>query len=252
MMLIVFMQIWLLLVDLKIESGGISSSKYTTGLSNNKFFLYSTGSSGFLGFSATNVWAGIGLNVLPETLGGTRALLRLENNVASSYDTNYGALIEARNGAKNRALECVGGFRVKGAVALARLIGAISNGGYTNDIINGIGYKDTFVYQPPSPLNVDLPTPAQIQSGFGQIYNDYNGDWINTQNGSYIEITILVTRWAASYIRIRGNSAANLIDQNGNASNAGTYTYGALDLNKGNSVKLGYFNSSWYIVSLYR
>ena len=62
---------------LRIEDGGLFSERYTTGYSSSKFFLYSKGDDAFLGFSASNVWAGIGLNVFPSTIDGT-ALGRFE------------------------------------------------------------------------------------------------------------------------------------------------------------------------------
>jgi hypothetical protein len=47
---------------------------------NSKFFMSSSGSSPFLGFSANGLWAGIGLQVMPVPGPGS-ALLRLENTV---------------------------------------------------------------------------------------------------------------------------------------------------------------------------
>ncbi|MDR1160777.1 MAG: hypothetical protein LBK45_00405, partial [Tannerellaceae bacterium] len=74
-----------------IDSGSIRSkdNAYSSSGDNSKFFMYSSGDSSFLGFSADGMWAGIGLNVLPSTTGA-RALLRLENTVPFlSYGANY-------------------------------------------------------------------------------------------------------------------------------------------------------------------
>lgn len=88
---------------LRMESGGLFSDNTYSGLANSKFFLYSAGSSAFLGFSSTGKWAGIGLNTLPASTG-TDALLRLENSVSNPYGTNYGAVISVSGGNKNIAL----------------------------------------------------------------------------------------------------------------------------------------------------
>lgn len=230
-----------------ITREGIQSvNKYTTSDSDNKFFLYSSGSSGFLGFSATNVWAGLGLNVLPASLGGVRALLRLENKKGSSLDTNYGAVIDVRNGARNKALDCIGGFRVKGAFATAKLAPSCS---HTDDIINNIGYKDAYIYQVTQFLQVLLPTPAQIKNGFGQIYNDFNGNYVDITNSAWIEITIFNNRWSTQEISVEGVSTAPLVDQNGEVSNHGNTEsgiYGSRRLGKGDCLKLAFHNNMWY------
>ena len=59
-----------------------SSANYNYG-SSSKFYLYSGGNDAFMCFQATNMWAGIGLNVLPSILGGTAALGRFENKVSN-------------------------------------------------------------------------------------------------------------------------------------------------------------------------
>ena len=99
---------------LRMEDGGLYSedNAYSGAGNSSKFFLYSKGSSAFLGFSATGKWAGIGLNTLPSTTG-TAALLRLENT-NSEVGTKYGAVITVSGGARNVALLAKGDIEVTG------------------------------------------------------------------------------------------------------------------------------------------
>ena len=63
-------------------SGGSGVNSFSA----SKFFLHASGySSAFLGFSATNKWAGIGLNTLPST-SATTALARFEDTVTNTSD----------------------------------------------------------------------------------------------------------------------------------------------------------------------
>lgn len=63
-------------------SGGSGVNSFSA----SKFFLHASGySSAFLGFSATNKWAGIGLNTLPST-SATTALARFEDTVVNTSD----------------------------------------------------------------------------------------------------------------------------------------------------------------------
>lgn len=104
-----------------IEDGGLFSDKYTTGYSSGKFFLHSGGDDGFLGFSATGLWSGIGLNTLPGTLGGIRSLARFENTI-STQDVKYGIYVRVQNGGRNIAVSAIGDMLVKGAVYDAHLV----------------------------------------------------------------------------------------------------------------------------------
>lgn len=134
---------------LRMESGGLfSDNKYS--ISGSKFFLYSSGSSAFLGFSASGKWAGIGLNTLPSTTG-TAALLRLENT-NSEYGTKYGAVIQVSGGSHNVALKAVGHIRVNGTVIADTIVaseirgavGSINSDGSDYDYYKGVtfGYND--------------------------------------------------------------------------------------------------------------
>lgn len=133
----------------RMESGGLfSDNKYS--ISGSKFFLYSSGSNAFLGFSASGKWAGIGLNTLPSTTG-TAALLRLENT-NSEHGTKYGAVIQVSGGSHNLALKAVGHVRVNGTVIADTIVaseirgavGSINSDGSDYNYYKGVtfGYND--------------------------------------------------------------------------------------------------------------
>ena len=68
------------------KENAYSGGSGVNSFSESKFFLHASGySSAFLGFSATNKWAGIGLNTLPST-SATTALAKFEDTVANTSD----------------------------------------------------------------------------------------------------------------------------------------------------------------------
>ena len=68
------------------KENAYSGGSGVNSFSASKFFLHASGySSAFLGFSATNKWAGIGLNTLPS-ISATTALARFEDTVANTSD----------------------------------------------------------------------------------------------------------------------------------------------------------------------
>ena len=68
------------------KENAYSGGSGVNSFSESKFFLHASGySSAFLGFSATNKWAGIGLNTLPST-SATTALAKFEDTVANTFD----------------------------------------------------------------------------------------------------------------------------------------------------------------------
>lgn len=68
------------------KENAYSGGSGVNSFSESKFFLHASGySSAFLGFSATNKWAGIGLNTLPST-SATTALARFEDTVTNTFD----------------------------------------------------------------------------------------------------------------------------------------------------------------------
>lgn len=147
----------------RIESGGLFSENYTTGYSNGKFFLHSGGQDGFLGFSATGLWSGIGLNTLPGTLGGIRSLARFENSI-STQDVKYGIYVRVQNGGRNIAVSAIGDMLVKGAVYDAHLVTwGPSSTGNTLPVNRGTRFE---IYTS-SYTTIYLPTRSEIASSLG-------------------------------------------------------------------------------------
>lgn len=71
------------------KENAYSGGSGVNSFSASKFFLHASGySSAFLGFSATDKWAGIGLNTLPSVTGIT-ALARLEDTAANPSGINW-------------------------------------------------------------------------------------------------------------------------------------------------------------------
>lgn len=146
-----------------IDSGGLYSTNYTTGYSNGKFFLHSMGDDGFLGFSATGLWSGIGLNTLPGTLGGIRSLARFENSI-STQDIKYGIYVRVQNGGRNIAVSAIGDMLVKGAVYDAHLVTwGPSSTGNTLPVNRGTRFE---IYTS-SYTTIYLPTRSEIASSLG-------------------------------------------------------------------------------------
>lgn len=147
----------------RIESGGLFSENYTTGYSNGKFFLHSMGDDGFLGFSATGLWSGIGLNTLPGTLGGIRSMARFENSI-STQDVKYGIYVRVQNGGRNIAVSAIGDMLVKGAVYDAHLVTwGPSSTGNTLPVNRGTRFE---IYTS-SYTTIYLPTRSEIASSLG-------------------------------------------------------------------------------------
>lgn len=220
-----------------IENNGIFSNSKYSGESSSKFFLYSSGSNAFMGFSSSGKWAGLGLNTLPSTLGGTSALMRLEYTT-SHNDINYGAVIGVHGGRRNYALYCTGGLKVNGPVSAARYIRPNTK---SNAIINDIGYMDTFVFQTTTYLNVYLPSRATLAAKMGNVYAEYGESWSEVGHNSVVFIHVIVSRYSSEAIRVRPESSDTpLVDNNGNATDG-------FDMGKGDCATFAYFNSNWYI-----
>lgn len=222
---------------LRMESGGLFSDSRYSGESSSKFFLHSSGSNAFLGFSSSDKWAGLGLNALPSTLGGTSALMRLEY-ATNHNDINYGAVIDVHGGRRNYALYCTGGLRVNGPVSTARYIRPNPK---SDAIINEIGYMDTFAFQTSTYLNVYLPSRATLAAKMGTVHAEYGESWSEVGYNSVVFIHIIVTRHSSASIRITHEKTDTpLVDNNGNQTDG-------FDMAKGDCATFAYFNSAWYI-----
>lgn len=152
----------------KIASNSIFTEENAySGLYASKFFLYSSGGSAFLGFSSSNKWAGIGLNTLPSTLGGTTALGRFENTASNPDNINYGLYVNVANGQRNYGLwstaSCVSPSFI--SIKSERLY--ISGNG------NSVDFSKTTTFVISTSVNkiqVSLPSSSDVASMFGLRY----------------------------------------------------------------------------------
>ena len=221
---------------LRMESGGLFSDNRYSGESSSKFFLYSSGSNAFLGFSSSGKWAGLGLNTLPSTLGGTSALMRLEY-ATNHNDINYGAVIDVHGGRRNYALYCIGGLKVNGSISTARYAPSSDK---SDTIVLNIGYRDTFVFSTSTYLSVYLPSRSTITKKMGEVHPEYGDSWSEVGFNSVIFVHVIVAKFSSEGIRIEPeNSDTPLLDNNGNSM--------TLDMNKGDCATFAYFNQGWYL-----
>ena len=221
---------------LRMESGGLFSDNRYSGESSSKFFLHSSGDSAFLGFSSSGKWAGLGLNTLPSTLGGTSALMRLEYTT-NHNDINYGAVIDVHGGRRNYALYCIGGLKVNGSISTARYAPSSDK---SDTIVLNIGYRDTFVFSTSTYLSVYLPSRSTITKKMGEVHPEYGDSWSEVGFNSVIFVHVIVAKFSSEGIRIEPeNSDTPLLDNNGNSM--------TLDMNKGDCATFAYFNQGWYI-----
>ena len=221
---------------LRMESGGLFSDNRYSGESSSKFFLYSSGSNAFWGFSSSGKWAGLGLNTLPSTLGGTSALMRLEYTT-NHNDINYGAVIDVHGGRRNYALYCIGGLKVNGSISTARYAPSSDK---SDTIVLNIGYRDTFVFSTSTYLSVYLPSRSTITKKMGEVHPEYGDSWSEVGFNSVIFVHVIVAKFSSEGIRIEPeNSDTPLLDNNGNSM--------TLDMNKGDCATFAYFNQGWYL-----
>lgn len=88
-----------------IGAGRIGTESSATGSSQKGgLALYDS----FIKFADTYATVMMGTNVLPGSLGGLRALMRLDNSAQNQYSTNYGAIINVTGGMINLAIKATG------------------------------------------------------------------------------------------------------------------------------------------------
>ena len=218
------------------DNGIFSNGKY--GSSDTKFSLYSQGTtdSAYLAFQSASKWVGIGLNTVGS---GGKALLRLEDSVYDGMD-NVGATINISGGLKNHALTCYGGFKVNGAVSMARYTPG-GNGG-SNDIVNNIGYRDTYIFNPQSYMNVYLPSRDTIVSKMGKM----NGD---RGYGSDIAVNSIIFVHIINVYFANYNIAVKPQNSNTPLKNFAGATIENFDMGRGDCSTFTYFNNAWYLFS---
>jgi len=211
-----------------------SSANYNYG-SSSKFYLYSGGNDAFMCFQATNMWAGIGLNVLPATLGGVAALGRFENKVTNSIGTNYGIIIDVENASFNQALYVKGNSYFDGGVASLHSICDINFGNssaYQSDgiILTYKRYSAFFVTNTTGSMYVYLPS-----------YGYDSG--VTANEDIVIDIVMSHANTYSTYICTRGSSCY-FKDNNGGIFGSTDFPMTACD-----TVRLMYKNQVWYIIS---
>lgn len=222
-----------------IENNGIFSEKYTTGDSGAKFFLYSQGEKGFLGFSSTNKWVGIGLNVLPSTMG-LSSLGRFENTENNPKDTNYGVMISVKNALYNQALVLTGNLFMRGGFSnmeRAKYLKFSEDSG-SNSIQNWFNYYDTFIINNDSGNYMSVYLPRYD--------GDITGDYKKT---SFILNILVMTGSSTINLSVLG-SQTYIRDHNGNIINSAKgNANGNLDMSQGDSIRLLYFAQTYFVLN---
>lgn len=222
-----------------IENNGIFSEKYTTGDSGAKFFLYSQGENGFLGFSSTNKWVGIGLNVLPSTMG-LSGLGRFENTENNPIDTNYGVMISVKNALYNQALVLTGNLSMRGGFSnmeRAKYL-KFSEGSGSDSIQIWFNYYDTFIINNDSGNYMSVYLPR------------YDGDITGDYSKTSFILNILAIGTGRINLRTLGTQTT-IRDQDGNIINdTNSTTYGNIDMARGDSVILLYYAQAYYVLNI--
>lgn len=225
-----------------VQNGGIFSTSYNTGQSNTKFSLYSSGVDGFLAFTATNIWAGIGVNCLPA-FSGLRALGRFENWVNSPYTDNYGIVIDVRNGYHNTALVAKGGIQLRGGFSAMESVKFIdySNGGGSDSIQNWCLYYNQFCIKNRTSY-MSMYLPRLKSNNIGEISGDDPGFILDIviEHTSTYQVNLCV-----------GDANTFIKDHNGNtvADNGNASSYGNVNMGVGDSIRLLYKNQVYYILN---
>ncbi|MCS2894373.1 hypothetical protein NXY11_01935 [Parabacteroides faecis] len=231
---------------LRIENGGLFSEGYTTGYSSSKFFLYSKGNDAFFGFSASNVWAGIGLNVFPSTIDGT-ALGRFENMVPNSYGTNYGVSIVVKNGKQNKALMVTGDTQFNGAYSNMR-VALFAD--FDKENSEGIKAGSDFIR-----LYFKRSNTFVVKNNTGISYALYLPGFPTDIPGDYetsFVLDIIMAHTNTGNINIQTpNSQTYLKNENGDIviDNSKASQTGNIDMNRGDSIRLLYMKQVYYILN---
>ena len=212
-----------------------------------------SGTDGYINMRSSNTRIAFGYNLIPSTAPNftCTAIIENKNNADGSnlngYPTgNTVALSLEASGSTNSgglttsepiALDAIGGIRYKGSYSGVKKNAELDYFTLANNA-SILKYYDTFVFQPTSSISRYLPTRSAIESAFG-----YFPCGASTGYRSYIEITLLVTRYATSSVTFYGDSTTPLLNPNGTAIN-----FNNIAMNAGNILKLAYHNGAWYQV----
>jgi hypothetical protein len=194
-----------------------------------------------------------GTQLIPiSSSGGAYTLLaRIKNshNTASPYynTENVALEVSCKGGNINRAIyaSCGDVYMNEGNLVVFERPFFLSDP-YSNTITQNFMKHHRFIFQPTEYLKVVLPSGQQIK--------DATGLW-DANFSTSLEIKILISKWATESINLQGVDGGTLIDWKGGTpsdnSNTG-HSYGNINLSKGDSVTLYYYNTCWYITSLLR
>lgn len=228
---------------LRMENGGLfsdNSYEFNDKLSSTaKFFLYSQGTSAFVGFSDTRKWAGIGLNVLPSTMG-LSSLGRFENTENNPKDTNYGVVISVKNALYNQALVLTGNLSMRGGFSnmeRAKYL-KFSEGAGSDSIQIWFNYYDTFIINNDSGNYMSVYLPR------------YDGDITGDYSKTSFILNILAIGTSRINLRTLGTQTT-IRDQDGNIINDTNSTiYGNIDMARGDSIMLLYYAQVYYVLNI--
>lgn len=186
----------------EIAKGRIGSKSSKDASEGNGLSLYNT----FIKFSDECSWVMLGTNVLPASMGGTRALARFETKATSDYGNSYGLLITIKEPTYGRAYA----IRAKGAII-------------SDSFIVNYGYCDItpMTRHITSPGDTTKPNPFIVLAHFtnpdaGLTFPTRNtiSDYLNISPGSRFAVKYTVIAAAdstqAGWIRGRNSQISDM------------------------------------------
>ena len=201
---------------------------------------YGGASQGFISIRSGNEMViRLGTDLIPGSAGGLFTLLgQIENRLPTSgiwaqSEENIALKLVAENKQNNTALDAKGDIITIGTII--ELGNAHEDTGFLDSISNNIGRHHTYVFKPTEYVTVQLPTGAEINAKIRNSATDFS---------QCFEITILIHKFAAGSIALRGKPMANIIDNNGNVASSGDYSQGQIKMAKGDVAKLMFYNHS--------
>lgn len=189
-------------------------------------------------------FVGIGGNVLPAS-SGLKAVGRFENKSVDGFfgSVNYSLLVEASGASRNVGIYCIGDLLLKGGALIAEK--CYTDAGYTNSITLNIDKFSKYLFNPPmgSINTVYMPSGSQVLSAVGSV-GLTGSNWC-------FDIGVSIHYSSSGGINLRGVSGGIIVNNNGDVvGHNDTYTYGGIQMKKGDHVTLRYFStmSRWLII----
>ena len=205
---------------------------------------------GYIVMNGTNTQIAFGRdlsNAIPGSMTTCTARI-VNNNQGPATGATIALYLEAKGVTgldidpyvRSVALWANGGAIIKGACSFVKETYTLDGWGDTNDA-SALLFFDTFVFQPQSPRNIDLPSYAAMNNTFGLFKTGFN-----VSDKGLVRITLFCTRWSASYINVRSLDTVNapLINNNG-------ATISGQVVGIGEVIELGFHNKAWYILNLH-